>query len=104
MKFRQTLQKSSNARMTCGRLQLRSSAASAALPTMRITVSVGPSSSLEEALQAELQATAHKFITSRANAPLTPKERATLWFAESQSSQDLDAGLLMFSKECSGPH
>ena len=104
MKFRQTLQKSSNVRMTFGRVRLRSSAALAALQTMRITVSVAPSSSLEEALQAELQATAHRFITSRANAQPTLKERATLWFAESQSSQDLEDGLLMFSKGCSGPH
>ena len=103
-KFRPLSLKSSNAQTIFGRRQLRSSAAFLALLTKKITVSVGPSYSLEEALRDELRRMAPRFTTSPENAPMTPTECATLWYVDSQSSQDLENGLLMFSRECSGPH
>jgi hypothetical protein len=50
------------------------------------------------------QAMALKFTTLPASAPKHLMKYATLWCAATQSHQDLEDALLMFSRECSGPH
>jgi hypothetical protein len=104
MKFRPLLQTSSNVQTIYGRRQLRSSAAFHSYLTKKIAGSGALSYSQEGLPLVELQATERKFTTSPVNALLPPTTFATLWCAGTQSPQDMENALLMFSRECSGPH
>ena len=104
MRFRPMLRTLFNARTTSGRLRLRNSVALNSLPMRRITESEALSFLLEGLPPDVRQAMAHRFTTLPANAPKTLMKYATLWCADTQSLQDLESALQMFSRECSGPH
>ena len=104
MKYRPLLPTLSNARTTYGRRQLRSSAALHSYLTKKIAA-LGERLYSPEALPLdELPATGHRFTTSPESVLVPLTTYALLWCAATQSPQDLENGLLMFSKECSGPH
>ena len=104
MRFRPLLRTSFNAQMTSGRRRLRSSAALRAWQMKTIT-EYEVLSYLQEDLPPDvLQAMARKFTTLRASAPQPQMMLGTLWSEATASSQDLENALLMFSRECSGPH
>ena len=96
--------KSSSAPTTSGRRRSPSSPDSPSLPTKRTAESEALSFLLEGLPPDERQAMALRFTTLPANAPKTLMKYATLWCADTQSHQDLEDALRMFSRECSGPH
>jgi hypothetical protein len=87
-----------------GRRRLRSSAALASWLTKLITVYEVHLSSPEVRPLGVHQAMALKSTICRENAQQNPKLYGTLWSEATASPQDLENALLMFSRECSGPH
>ena len=104
MRYRPLLPRSSNARMIYGRLQLRSSAALQASQTSKITGCAVPSYLLEGLPQGAPAVTEPKFIISLGSAPNSPKTLELQWSEVIQLFQNLESVLLMYLKECSGPH
>lgn len=98
------LRTSFNAQMTSGRRRLRSSAALRAWQMKTITEYEVLLSSPEALPLDVLQAMARKFTTLRASAQQNRMTLGTLWSEATASFQDLENALLMFSRECSGPH
>jgi len=104
MRFRPMLRTSFNAQVTYGRVRLRSSANLRAWQMKTITEYEVLLSSLEALPLDAHQVTGRNFTISRASAQMTPRLLGTLWSEATASPQDLENALLMFSRECSGPH
>ena len=103
-KFRPLSPTLSSARTTFGRRQLRSSAALHSYLMKKIAELGALSYSLGAQPLDGHPATVFNCTTSPERQLNNLTKFATLWCAATQSPQDLENGLRMFSKECSGPH